>query len=375
MKLNIQIITGFFLLLAFCAGMFFIAGFDKTNTNVVGNTTIQNSTIPGSGLSHYERMTGPIFFNATVARHSSELPVYRGIIREGESVNKRFQDTRPLENVTSPEEAPDVAKKVLEAYGGLPPDAVSNGAYTSYERVYNSTLGQYISEKPESTTITYSQKTINGLWTIGNSNRIIVELGENGEVLWVVKRWRNYTYSGEVPIISLETAIDKLEKFELINSEWHPEAGDITIDLISPGYYAKEISKNETILEPLWMFYGGNTSTGARLGFYVYARKFANFSATNTTASRSEKIYFTDTSDTSPVRWFWDFGDGVNSTLPNPVHTYDNTGNYTVKMTAWNDLGSDTITRSVTVLSTTMPDSDSVHPVSVVNTTTITRTR
>ena len=377
MRKSTQLAAVIFVVLAFCSVIFFIGGFDKTTTKDIGNNTIPDPDISGYGQTHYERMAGPVFINATVVKYSMTLPVYRGVLREGESVNKFFGEPRACQNVTTPEEAPELAKILLEPYGGLPPDAVSNGAFTQYERVYNYTLGQYVSAIPEATTISYSQKKINGLWTIGDSNYIRVDFGENGEVLRIVKEWRNYTYAGDVPIISLETAIDKLDREDLIKSEWHSEAGDITIDLISPGYYAKKISKNETILEPLWMFYGGNTTTGARLGFYVYARKFANFSATPTTASLSEAIYFTDTSDASPIQYYWDFGDGTNSTLRNPVHAYVKAGNYPVNLTVWNDLGSDTLSKPdfITILQTDVPDSSSEQPDPATSPGTNTRTR
>jgi PKD repeat protein len=375
MKKSTLLIVVIGVFLAFCGALFSINHISTTPINEIGNKTVLNTAIPGFSLSHYERMSGPIFINATVAEYSNTLPVYRGVLREGESINKRFQSSRLRQNVTTPEEAPDVAKRALEPYGGLPADAESNGAFTQYSRVYNYTLGQYVSTKPMSTTISYSQKKINGLWTIGHSNYIHVELGENGEVLRIVKEWRNYTYSGEVSIISLDSGVDKLEQQDLIDSDWHPEAGDITIDLISPGYYAKETSKNETILEPLWMFYGGNTTTGGRFGFYVYARKFANFSDSPTTASISETITFTDTSDTSPVRWAWDFGDGTNSSLQNPVHAYNNIGNYTVSLTVWNDLGSDTIRHSITILPTIAQNSGSVKHDPVTNSESMTRTK
>jgi hypothetical protein len=377
MKKSTQLIVVIIVFSAFFGGIFFMGGFAKTTPNGIRNISIPNTATLDNGLSHYERMTGSLHINATVARYSSTLPVYRGVLREGESVNKIFMEPRACQNVTTPEEAPDVARKALEPYGGLPADAVSNGAFTQHERVYNHTLKQFVSGQPEATTISYSQKMINGLWTIGDSNYIRVDLGVNGELLRIVKEWRNYSRIGDVPIISLDTAIDRLERQELIESEWHPEAGDITIDLISPGYYAKEISKNETILEPLWMFYGGNTTTGARLGFYVYARQFANFFATPTTALLSDTITFTDTSDASPVKWYWDFGDGTNSTLRNPVHAYHKTGTYTVNLTVWNDLGSDTISRTnlITILPTNVPDSGSAKPDSATTPGTLARTR
>ncbi|MDP3563891.1 MAG: PKD domain-containing protein, partial [Methanoregula sp.] len=192
----------------------------------------------------------------------------------------------------------------------------------------------------------------NGYWILGDSNSLILDLGDDGEPLWIYKVWRNYSYAGDVPIISLDTAIDKLDRRELLHSDWHPEAGDITIDDISLGYYTEKHSNNDTILEPVWMFYGSNATTGARLGFYVYARQFANFSAEPVSGEVPLNVTFTDQSDTSPGKWLWDFGDGTNSTLCNPIHSYQKTGNFTVTLIVWNDLGSDTTSKKsfITVL-------------------------
>ncbi len=42
---------------------------------------------------------------------------------------------------------------------------------------------------------------------------------------------------------------------------------------------------------------------------------------------------------TGPVTWLWNFGDGFNSTLENPMHTYAAGGTYTVTLTATNPAG------------------------------------
>src|SRR5208283_1531998 len=46
-------------------------------------------------------------------------------------------------------------------------------------------------------------------------------------------------------------------------------------------------------------------------------------------------VHFTDTSsqDSSITHWFWDFGDGSNSTIQNPAHTYATNGAYAVSLT------------------------------------------
>jgi PKD repeat protein len=50
-------------------------------------------------------------------------------------------------------------------------------------------------------------------------------------------------------------------------------------------------------------------------------------------------VQFTDTSTNSPTSWAWNFGDGQTSTLKNPTHQYNSSGNYTVTLTAYNAAG------------------------------------
>lgn len=49
----------------------------------------------------------------------------------------------------------------------------------------------------------------------------------------------------------------------------------------------------------------------------------------------------------SPLNYNWDFGDGNSSTSESPTHTYDEAGQYTVRLEASNNVGEDS--RSVTV--------------------------
>ena len=55
-------------------------------------------------------------------------------------------------------------------------------------------------------------------------------------------------------------------------------------------------------------------------------------------------VQFTDESSNIPTSWSWDFGDGTTSTVQNPVHTYTESGVYTVTLEACNSLGCDVIT-------------------------------
>jgi hypothetical protein len=62
-------------------------------------------------------------------------------------------------------------------------------------------------------------------------------------------------------------------------------------------------------------------------------------------------VSFLNTS-TSASSYVWDFGDGNTSLLPNPIHTYTNSGLYTIKLIAFNNSCSDT-TFAVTNISAT----------------------
>jgi PKD repeat protein len=58
-------------------------------------------------------------------------------------------------------------------------------------------------------------------------------------------------------------------------------------------------------------------------------------------------VTFSDLSTQNPISWNWSFGDDSleNPTDQNPIHTYNNPGNYTVSLNATNSDGSNTRTR------------------------------
>src|SRR5690606_32586489 len=68
----------------------------------------------------------------------------------------------------------------------------------------------------------------------------------------------------------------------------------------------------------------------------------ADFS-TSAEASCSGNVQFEDLSTNSPSAWLWSFGDGNTDTVQHPVHTYMQSGQYTVSLVATNMIGSDTV--------------------------------
>ncbi len=57
-------------------------------------------------------------------------------------------------------------------------------------------------------------------------------------------------------------------------------------------------------------------------------------------------VTFTDSSTNSPTAWSWNFGDSNTSTVQNPSHSYTSTGKYTVALTATNQYGNNTCTKT-----------------------------
>ena len=72
----------------------------------------------------------------------------------------------------------------------------------------------------------------------------------------------------------------------------------------------------------------------------------ASFYAEPTSGGAPLTVQFTDTSSGSPTTWQWEFGDGYAAPGRYPAHTYTEAGTYTVILTAYNDYGSDSTTRS-----------------------------
>jgi len=75
----------------------------------------------------------------------------------------------------------------------------------------------------------------------------------------------------------------------------------------------------------------------------------ADFTANPLIGASPLPVQFTDHSQNEESR-VWDFGDGTNSTDPNPAHTYSTVGNYTAKLTVNNKNGTNSNVTTITVL-------------------------
>lgn len=74
----------------------------------------------------------------------------------------------------------------------------------------------------------------------------------------------------------------------------------------------------------------------------------ANFASSVSRGYAPLSVQFTDTSENA-AEWDWDFGDGTGSAEQNPVHTYYEAGNYTVRLTVITEEGTGSKTASINV--------------------------
>ncbi len=75
----------------------------------------------------------------------------------------------------------------------------------------------------------------------------------------------------------------------------------------------------------------------------------ASFTTDRTRGMSPLVVTFTDTSEGDIDEWFWDFGDGGESTRQNPTHTYNFDGEWLASLTVKNSAGSDMATTWVTI--------------------------
>jgi PKD repeat protein len=83
-----------------------------------------------------------------------------------------------------------------------------------------------------------------------------------------------------------------------------------------------------------------------------------DFVGTPRSGNIGELITFTDRTENHPTEWSWEFGDTATSADPNPTHSYQLKGIYTVSLTAKNSNGKDTETKQEYINIGTGPKAD-----------------
>ena len=75
----------------------------------------------------------------------------------------------------------------------------------------------------------------------------------------------------------------------------------------------------------------------------------AYFFVSENSICKGNSITFADNTSNFPNQWYWNFGDGITSSLQNPSHIFFSAGIFDVTLIASNNLGSDTISQQIIV--------------------------
>jgi hypothetical protein len=182
-----------------------------------------------------------------------EMPLYHGYLGPNNSIDMfRGSVMTSKENVTSGQEAPEVARKALEPYGGLPYHAELLFSETNYLEKHQSSPRKRLERKPAETTGYH--RIFNGSWTGGDVIR--VSFGSDGEVLEIRKIWRTLEYTGtDASLITSRQALIKISQGETLSRPMCCP-GVFFLDNISAGYTVNSNTDTNANLEPVWIFSG-----------------------------------------------------------------------------------------------------------------------
>ncbi|OPZ44275.1 MAG: PKD domain protein [Euryarchaeota archaeon ADurb.BinA087] len=117
----------------------------------------------------------------------------------------------------------------------------------------------------------------------------------------------------------------------------------------SPGTYGVQLTASNA----------AGTSTETKNGYIVVGQPIkANFSYTPSNEGQTAplSVAFSDLSSGNVLKWNWNFGDAHISTERNPIHTYPAPGTYTITLSVLGLTGSDSVTKTITVVAPLIAD-------------------
>jgi len=169
--------------------------------------------------------------------------------------DKEYPDAvREQPVLPSREEAIQIAGAFLKEWGLLPPEAkvsavegnqqqeVWKAGGTEPEKVYNITLA-----------VRYA-RALDGVPVYGDEMAVVI--GDGGEVVGMVKCWRQVEATGKTTIISAEKAYENLKAEKTVLPQDMAGYDRISIENISLGYWMQPRISEQKTVTPVWAFSG-----------------------------------------------------------------------------------------------------------------------
>jgi hypothetical protein len=208
----------------------------------------------GNDLPVFQGQTGSLEIATAFPASPESVSLYRvlSIDRIEEGNETRAFSTKKA--IPSAADAPALAEQDLEKYGGLPQEARLTDAVPRYISKFNLTTNSVEERYPVATQVRYVQM-LNGLPVIGAG--INLDLGEDNEIIRILKIWPAYEYTGEGKVIPAESGFEKLKKGDTLEKAQGSLPDDTKISEIQLGYRLVRAGTGvkEPFLKPVWIYY------------------------------------------------------------------------------------------------------------------------
>lgn len=186
---------------------------------------------------------------------TKEYPRYKVLNEDFDRVHESgFTGTR--ESLPSEEEAIKFATEYVQKHGGIPDGAYLSNVETQYVDLMETRDGEpvVVERHPEYIIVDF-RRQIDGLQVAGSGDSITLFIGDDGEILYFFKTWRELEELGNVEMISAEEATEKLKRGETLK-DTAGDSGSIEINQIEVGYYSEVKGYEQKFYEPVWIFKG-----------------------------------------------------------------------------------------------------------------------
>ncbi|MDD1694787.1 MAG: hypothetical protein LUQ71_08700 [Methanoregula sp.] len=219
-----------------------------------GQKSPANVLSPGPGISTVQGQLDSLMLDAKMpdSPESVKVPLVTSvdIVQNGDD-STSMAATR---SIPSPSDAPRLAEKALEPYGGIPEDAQLIDAVPRYQYKYNLTTNAIEEKYPWQTQVRYTQ-VFDGRSVKGTT--INLGLRENGELGSLVKIWPSYGESRVVKIVPAQRAYEKFRAYETMEKIQGSIPDGSKISNITLGYQlcgSWNSESKDPYLKPVWIF-------------------------------------------------------------------------------------------------------------------------
>lgn len=185
--------------------------------------------------------------------------------------------------------------------------------------------------------VTYSNYGLNSVWESMNGGASWTSV--EGNLPDMPVRWASFSpVNNDQALVATELGVWTTDNLNGTSTNWGPSNSGLAN--VST-YMLQHRASDKTMIA---VTHGrGLFSTDA------FSTPSADFSADKRISYVNKNIAFIDNSSQA-TSWLWNFGDGTESSVQNPSHSYNMTGTYTVTLTINNGASSKTLTNLIKIL-------------------------